>query len=315
MSGVNPYGVRAITVTLALGSGSFAGGGNTVTISGLRVEATIQYATLPSPGAGLFRIYGMTLDHINTFTYAGTFFLANPKNIIQIQAGTQGGQMTTIYTGIIRDAFPDFSVPGEPSFFIRANAAIGLQLTPVSPVSYSGSVNGATALTQIVQAGGLTLENNGINTQLVNPYFPGTVWAQARRCVRALNCMAYHDPLANKLAIWPQNGSRTSNNTTPVISAANGMIGYPMFEQSNIKLRTLFDPNLRQGAVGNQIQVQSQLSAANGLWNIYEIDYTLTSQEPDGPWEMLIFAYPNSLANPAGSTPAGNVTVESISIQ
>jgi hypothetical protein len=313
VSGINPYAVRAITITLALGSGSFAGGGNTITLPGLRVEASIHYATLPAPDVGLFRIYGMTLDHINTFSYAGTFFLANPKNVIQVQAGDQGGQMTTVYTGIIRDAYPDFSVPGSPSFFIRANAAVGLQLTPVPAVSFSGSVSGATALTSIVQAGGLTLENNGINTQLVNPYFPGTAWAQIRRCVRALDCAAYHDPLANKLAIWPKNGSRTSNaNTMPTISASEGMISYPMFEQSSIKLRTLFNPSLQQGAVGNQIQVQSQLTAANGKWNIYEIDYTLTSQEPDGPWEMLIFAFPNSLANPAGASPAGNVVVENM---
>jgi hypothetical protein len=41
----------------------------------------------------------------------------------------------------------------------------------------------------------------------------------------------------------------------------------------------LFNSALKIGA---QMQIQSQLTAANGLWNVTQADHFLSSKEPDG---------------------------------
>ncbi len=68
------------------------------------------------------------------------------------------------------------------------------------------------------------------------------------------------------------------------------MIGYPSFSRNYIQVRTLFDPSIKGS--GSVFRVESELTAANGLWRIVNIEYDLSSQTPGGPWEMTIEGYP-----------------------
>ncbi len=79
------------------------------------------------------------------------------------------------------------------------------------------------------------------------------------------------------------------------------MIGYPTYQQSGVVVRSLFNPAMK---FGSQIKVESELTPANGLWNVYGLNYSLSSQLPDGPWEMVMSGYP--------ATP--NVTISDLQI-
>jgi hypothetical protein len=55
----------------------------------------------------------------------------------------------------------------------------------------------------------------------------------------------------------------------------------------------LFSPTLQGLGPGIQIQIKSQLTAANGKFTAYQVDYVLSTEAPGGPWEMVITAEPN----------------------
>ena len=278
------FSEKQIDLTFQLGKGSFGGSGfNQVTFTDLRVEATIEKAGLPSPGGtAIVRVHGMPLSAINELSVAGLLW-DNRDNKMLVKAGDNQSGLSEVFNGDIVEAYPDFEQPMSP-FVVTAVPGVGLQLKPVDPVSFDGPVAGATALQKIVQAAGLTVENNGVDGQLVNPYFPGTVWEQVLRCVKALDCFAYYDATEKKIAIWPKNGSRNTSDIR-VISAETGMIGYPKFQQNQILVRTYLDTSLRYGS---KFRVKSGLTAADGEWNITIMTFHLASQMPDGPWEVLV---------------------------
>src|SRR4051812_13505817 len=102
------YAERAITLTFQLGKGDFGGSGfNTLTLAGLRVEAQIQKVVAPATGQAFMRIYGLTLDHMNQLSRAGLVYQARENNRVRVDAGDTKSGMTTIFNGIIVEAYPD----------------------------------------------------------------------------------------------------------------------------------------------------------------------------------------------------------------
>lgn len=301
------YARRQINVTFQLGKGSFGNSGfDSVTFKapdagspGMRVFAEISWANLPQEIRGVFRIYGLTLDHINQLTKAGRFYdLRNDK--ILVQAGDVGGALTTVFNGNIIEAYPDFREMPNTAFQVIAVGGGDINLKPVPPTTFEGSVSAGTALGQIAQKCGLTLENNGVNATLSNPYFPGAGITQITRGLRAANCFGTIDSMSNILAIWPKGGSRSGEAAR--ISPDTGMIGYPEFEQIFIRIRSVFAPELYSGP-GKKINVDTQLTAAKGEWSMIQVDLALASEIPDGPWEMLIKAGRADQGSTAPTTP------------
>lgn len=297
---VAPYAVRAIDVDFALGTGSFGASGQTkLSLSGLRCSVLIEHAQIPDPGPNaVARIYGMTLDHMNQLSKAGLFWDTR-QNEMQISAGDSLTGMTTVFRGVIQEAYPEFISMPNTAFFVRASPGPIMQLKPVEPLSYPGAVDAATALGAMAKNAGLTLENNGVAVQLASPYFAGTTFDQIVAAMRAANVYGTIDSVSGVLAIWPKTGSRSD---MVAISAATGMIGYPQFAQAQVSVRTLFTPQVRQltKGPGQKIQIQSQLGAANGTFVTSEVSLRLESQKPGGDWEMNITAYPPSFGQSGG---------------
>lgn len=284
-----PYIERAITLTLRLGKGSFGGSGfNTITLAGLRCAVQIQTTLTPMPGLAVVRVWGLTLSQINELTKAGLLFVERENNVILIEAGDAKSGMTAVFEGSIYQAYPEANQPDMP-LVILANPAYNHQLKPVKPTSYKGDIDGVTVLSQIVKSLGLTLESNGVSAMLSNPYFAGTAWEQIKALINAMGCYGYLDSPKKTLAIWKKGAARAGR--VPIVSPSTGMIGYPEFQQNQVRLKTLFDPtSLLSG--GMEIEVQSELKAANGKWSVTTVTTNIAAQMPDGPWEMLVTASP-----------------------
>ncbi len=291
-----PYAKRAITVIFKLGEGSFGESGfNTLTVKGLRTLVQIEQVVLPSPPTTILRIWGLTLDHINKLTVAGLQWKFR-ANRVSIEAGELNGTMVQVFEGLIYEAYPDFTDMPNVAFIVQANGTGDIQIKPTTPVTFKGSVDIAIALTQIIKPAGLTLENSGVNIKLSNPYFPGTVMQQIESVCRAADCFYYIDTIKKVLAIWPKDKSRKTD-TVAEISPATGQIGYPTFEQAVIVVRTLFDPELHaphDAQPGTKVKINSQLKAANGTWTISKISYLLSSEMPNGPFELSLWTYPGT---------------------
>jgi len=285
-----PYAVRRINLTFQLGKGSFGdSGSDQLTFTGLRVAVQVQLASLPTTGAALIRVYGMTLSQMNQLSKAGLVWKGR-EDKVQVSAGDDVSGMSVIFNGLIIEAYPDMTESPNSAFSIFATPTQIIQLKPVPPSTFPGSVKAADVLEKMAKAAGLGFENNGVDVVLASPYFPGTMWQQMNSAKRAANIDATVDNVKNVLAIWPKTSSRSGGTIT--ISPDTGMIGYPTFEQTRVKVRTVFDPSIRVTGTGTKVKIESQLDAARGEFTITTINYNLASETPGGPWEMALDCSP-----------------------
>lgn len=281
---------RIIETTISLApSGSntqqpqFQGGGNTVTLSGLRTSCRISKAGGPSDSTMDLTIYGMTESKMNQLSTLGMQINLVPKNAIVVQAGDEDG-LSTVFQGYILSAYADFNSSPQVAFRISAHTGIVDATTPTPVSSIQGSGDVALMLKELAGKMNMQLENNGVTAKLSNPYYTGSPMVQAKAIARDANINMIPD--AGKLAIWPKNGSR--NGSVPLISPQTGMIGYPTYTAYGIALRTIFNPSI---IFGQKIKVESRLQPACGEWSIYQMDYDLEALVPRGKWEIAMMAY------------------------
>lgn len=290
---------KRIDVTLSLGTGQFgADGSNTVTLSGLRVKALIQAAPGDAMPAAQVQIFGLPLDMVNQLTSVGLVNAAvRLQNTMLIAAGDDETGLTTVYDGTISESWGQFEGMPDVPLNVIAVAGLAASLKPVNAISFQGQADVATIMSRLAQTMGFAFENNGVQVQLANPYFPGTALAQARACARAADIYMTID--RGTLAIWPKNVARAQQGDTPLISVATGMVGYPAFSSNGIALTTLFNPHIKPGG---QVQVQSSLPIANGVWLVSEVAHTIESETPNGQWFTRVLGKPmNSSTSSTGA--------------
>lgn len=269
---------RRIDVTISLGEGQFGEQqGKEVTLTGHRVSAAIVAYTADTQAQMQLRIWGLPLEMINRLTTIGPIMPQLRKNTILVAAGDEGAALSVAYQGIITSAFGDFNQSPNVALNIMAHAAQVDAIKPVAARSYPGAVNVVDILADLAQQMGLVLENNGVNVQLSNPYFPGTALDQVRACTRAANISYTID--RGILAVWPLSGARSGDPA--IISPETGLVGYPAFSSQGIIFTTLYNPAV---SLGRPVQVQSSLSVANGQWNPFALAHMIESEMPNGQW-------------------------------
>lgn len=278
------YAKRKIDVTINLGMGQFGDDkGTDVTLSGLRVSASIVYYGQGIQAEAQLRIFGLPMSMINQLTGTGPKAMETRNNRILIAAGDEGGAMYTVYEGTIIAAFGDFQNAPDVVFNVLAHGSASEAVRPTAASSFSGSIDAAVVLAGLAkQMGskpiGMTLENNGVSVMLSNPYYCGTPLQQIKDCCKEAGIRYEMDIF--RLAIWPQDGFR--KGTGPIkISPETGMVGYPIFGGQGILVKSLFNPNV---LIGGQIDVTSDITVANGIWNTYNLVHMLESETPNGQW-------------------------------
>ena len=171
---------RKIDVTITLGTGSFgedpAGSANTVTLTGLKVAASISKGSLPTLDRANIRVWGMS----------------------------------QVFTGTIYSAYADFE--NMPNVALTVSALNGLvDLTkPVAPASFPQGGDVATICAQIAAAMGKPFVNHGVTVRLGPSYFPGTSIDQLRKVCRDANIFALTNggPNGDAVEIWPKGSAR-----------------------------------------------------------------------------------------------------------
>jgi hypothetical protein len=300
------YVRRAIELTFRLGKGTF---GQTsydqVTVSGLRVQASIQNAGGPSMGVATVRVHGLTLSMMNEL--AQIMRLASGSIVVRfnqliIAAGDYGSNLTQIFQGQITLA--PIQMGGAPDAVLELAAHAGAfeQVLMIPPTSYPGLVDAAQVLATMAAQGDYAFENNGASAILDRPYFWGSLREQIYSCVRQAK-FEWNSLDNGVLAIWPKGGSRAVETPLPasqtivvsapppipLISPATGMIGYPTNWNLGVAVNTTFDPRLR---IGGKCQVQSQLAFANGIFVMFDISHELESEMPNGQWSTSFHGAP-----------------------
>ena len=279
---------KRIDLTITLGEGELGDtGANAVTLTGLRVQSLITIPGGESMAGAQVRAYGLPLSMMNQLTTIGPINTAYRNNKLLMAVGDDENGMHIMYSGTIGEAHADFQGMPDVAFNVLGWAGLYDSVKPVGALSYVGSVGAATIMQELANKMGLTFENNGVQVQLSNPYFPGTALAQVRACARAADINYLID--RDTLAIWPRAGARATTGDIPLISPETGMRGYPMFSSKGITVVTEFNPNIKFGI---PVKVKSSLEAANGLWTISDLSHALESESPDGAWFTQFTAYP-----------------------
>lgn len=280
---------RRITLQFQLGLGAFGESGvDTIEVSGVRVSASLSVTGGITMTQLDLRVFGLQLDVMNKLTILSKQLVTGRFNTVIVNAGDEGGPLSVVFAGTIREAWVDATGSPQVAFILVAQDGAQLALKPVVPVSFKGSVDVAQIISYIARTNNLGFENGGVSAQATNAYVPSTALEQIQALGRHYNFNTFIQSNAGfsnsgTVVIWPFDTPRPG--PVPVISPETGLIGYPMRTQSGIMLRTLFNPAI---VFGGQIQVQSALTPVNGTWNVFSINHDLESETPGGKWFTTI---------------------------
>jgi hypothetical protein len=296
---------KRLDVTFIKGKGTFSQSGtDTVKLTGLRVSAVVTKAGGTSMSTGEMRIWGMTPSQMNDLSTLGMTIDVGRKilnNQVIIEAGDDDAGVSVIHHGTIWDAWSDFAGMPEVTFHVTAYSGLYEAAKVVLPSSYSGLTDVATIMAGIASLAGWNFQNNGVDTKLLDPYYPSTAWEQAQRVAEHANInLALDDGAPPTLVIWPKDGAR--NGSVPLVSATTGMIGYPSYTRNGIIVTTRYNPSI---GFGQNVKVQSDLPQANGTWNVFTLVHTLDAEVPGGAWQTRFEAKPTTFDSPQirSSTP------------
>ncbi len=279
---------RLLTATITLVTGNFAGGGNTLNVSGLRMSATIDCAGGAASSTMDLTIYGLTLSQMNQLSTVGAQLNQQNKNKVTLMAGDAQAGMTQVFKGCIANAFVDAQQMPNVCLRISATPDGSTNVTPTKPTSTKGAGDVATAMQTLATQAGFSLENNGVNVKLNNMYLAGSIGQQMRTLARHAGVELFFEH--DKAVIVPAGKSR--QGSTPLISPQTGMIGYPAFNQATVIVRTIFNPAINY--MGN-VKIQSDLTAACGSFTVYHIIHELETLVHRGKWFSCLSAFSTTL--------------------
>ncbi len=272
-------------------------GTDTVTVNDARAMVRIANSGTPSDNVADVRVYGLTPSLMNQFATLGMVFNLVPNNKLTIDAGSENGDFTNVFTGTIFAAYGDFSSQPDVPFHFACKPYAADSVINIPASSFPGTSRVADIMSGFARQMNLGFRNNGVTATLENAIYRGSARRQAEQCARDAGIS--WGIIDGRLEIWPLGGSRETP-TIPVISPATGMIAYPAFTQQGILVKTVFNPQI---SFGGLIKVESTVlagiaatQAANPIrfptvWAVNKIDHALDAIAPRGDWMSTIYAY------------------------
>lgn len=280
---------KELRFVITLETGKFGSSdSDRIILQGFRASVEIDKAGGMQMSTLRAKIYGVSQSDMNSATtlqWKPDQFLKNTVEVFAID----GLSETLVFAGNIINAWGDYKSMPDVFLQIQAQAAYRNKMLAVTPRSYKGSIDVASVMSQIATTMGLVFENNGVNIKLADVYLPNTGLEQAIDLARAAGCDLYVDDRV--LAITPPNVPRKS--IVPLITAENGLVGYPTFDGVGVNFQTLFDPSI---TFGGAIRLVSEIEQANGEWIVTSVSYHLESEKPGGAWFATIRGNANGLA-------------------
>lgn len=269
-------------------------GSNVLTVTGLRALARVKCAGFPAFAECDVQIFGLRQSDMNALTALAFQLEGLTRNTLTVDANSGDG-WSTIFSGQILSALPDYTNAPSVSMRVQGRVLGYESVAPAEPSAYTGATDVATIVQNIATRMGRAFENNGVTTQLSNPYFPGTLADQLRAVTQAAGVQLFADPTDTVIAISPPGVARR----TPVwvLSPATGLVGYPVIESRGyINVRSIFNPAFR---FGGPVRIEgSDVPRANGDWQAGALSHALDALKPGGEWFSDLLLYPVGTIGP-----------------
>jgi len=253
-----------------------------VNLVGLRTEVIV---TNPggnnSYGALSLKVYGMTLDQMNTYSSAGSNFVAIQNQSITVAAGNLGEIPTQIFSGTLRRSYIDFSNIPDVAFVCEAVSGLFQKVNPIDSLQINGNANAEDLIKALAESNGLTFENgigeSAAHYVLQNQYAEGSAVSQIETIASAASfALAIEN---NRVYIWANGKNR--DNTIIDLNQYTGMVGYPSYWEAGFVVKQEFNNSV---LTGRQIQLDSIIPKSQGLWNIISTTHELSTIIDGGPW-------------------------------
>ena len=272
------FSVKTVRVTIQLRKGEFDNGGNTVIIEGLPVSVTVTKQGGEAKNKASVTVDNLKLETATQLTTLAFKRLETYNNVIQIDAGNQGAELSTIFIGEITSAVPVMS-DSKLSLKIEALAGYYPALIPSTPTSVQENTTVEKLMKQFADEAGYSFENKGITASIANSVFVGSPVEKAKTLARQADVDLLIDD--NKFTIQPFEAPK--DGQIPLLSKNTGLISYPSFSNEGINCKSVFNDKLK---VGSYFKLESVLPHASGEWQITKVEHRLEAYTPNsGTWE------------------------------
>lgn len=303
-----------VTFTLTNNNAKFYGGGNVLTLTGLRMLAIVKGTAMPAFPEMSLKIYGMAQADMNSLAIVPVQG-GKPEysfNSVLLEANSGSG-WASVFAGQIVNAGPDYQQ--LPNVFLSVNAITGGfdLLNAAQPTSYPSGTDAAVIVSNIAAKMGVAFQNDGVSVILSNPYYSGTLSEQLRRVCQQANIDASWEgqgtgsdatsadaTATGLLTITPKGVARQIN--TVILTPQTGLVSYPqVLGNGYLNARSLYNPQFRTlGGVtiqGSDVLIDPNLpktlnSLADGSWIIGPLTNSLSAELPNGPWFTDMLLYP-----------------------
>lgn len=243
--------------------------GTRYTFTDFAMNIKVDKKGSPDLPEGEVTIKGLSLETMEQLT--SLTFLKNTRqnNILVIEAGYTEDTIAQIYRGEITSAKADFNSAPDIEFVISSKSGSYPSVIPQSPISVKGQQPAIEVIQQLASQIGYNVENNGITTSISNTYIQGSPIQKIKTIANAINADLIIDD--NTIVITPR-GEPRKHTVTPVLSAENGLIGYPTLTDDGIDVVCFFNPEVR---IGSCITIDTIVPKAKGTWKVTEFSHEL----------------------------------------
>lgn len=276
------FSIKTIRVHIQLHEGQFAGSGNTITIEGLPISATISKQGGEEKNKATVEIYNLKLETVRQLTSLAFKRLQTYNNVIQIDVGNKGANLSTVFIGEVSSSIPVIDDSGHLILHVEAISGYYPSLLPTTPTSVQGETTIESLMEQFADEADYQFENKGVTGSVTNCVFIGSPVTKAQALARQADIDLLIDD--KKFTIQPFDAPK--DGYIPVIADYTGMIGYPAFSNDGISCRCVFNDKLK---VGSFFKLESILPHATGEWQITKLEHHLEANVPNGgQWESVV---------------------------
>lgn len=277
------FSEKTVRVTVTLGAGSFAGGGNTKIIEGLATDVSVTKPGLPEKNSASVDIANIRLNDMEQMTFLAFQPLQSNRNLLKIEAGERGQALSLVFAGEITSAYADFTAAPSPRFKIEAISGGYAAKMGTAPVSVNGDAAAADLISQFAAQIGYSFKNEGISASVRNAVFNGSPIEKARAVAEEVGAELLIDD--NTMILLPYE--KALKGTAVLITPQTGLIGYPSFNSDGISFRCFYNPDLKQGGA---VQVESIVPKASGTWKITRLAHHLGVYGASDAWQSSVDA-------------------------
>lgn len=196
---------------------------------------------------------------------------AKPK-VLTVEAGRAATGVATVFTGDITSSMP--TMPPDRILTMKAKTDEKSKYVWKGRQS-AKTVQLSTLAESIAQDYGLRLLFQAKDKTISNYLFNGPLAKQVQKLAQTGDIDVFIDD--DTLVV--KDIGKGIKGQALLVSAATNMIGVPTPDEKGVKVRIMFDPNIK---LGQQIEIQSDVNkAVNGQYVIYAIAGSLASRAQD----------------------------------